>query len=317
MKNILVIAPNYIGDSVLAIPFLRELKKHVGRCNIDVVTKNIGLLMYKNCPYVRSVYNLKKLNLLEMRAKKYDKAYVLKRSFSAAFLCFKLGIKETIGFGGQFRELFIKNIVKYDKAEQKHELSHFMDVLKDDYVEINSEALEFYVTEDALSNIEKHLGTNKKALIVAKSSTYVKDWEIEKFSKVVDYLISNGYEIYFAGLESEKEYCSDIIINSKDGYVKNLCGKLRFDEVIALVSKMDLVFGVDSGFCHVASAFNKNVVTLFGPTSVKQWQPINSRVISLNMNCSPCDNPKKCKNNLACMKDISSDMVIDVLKEVL
>ena len=123
MKNILVIAPNFIGDSVLVIPFFRELKKHVGRCNIDVATKNAGLLIYKNCPYIRTVYDLKNLNIPSMRAIKYEKAYLLKRSLSSALLAFRLGIKNMIGFDGQFRELFLKTVVKYDKNEKNTNLS--------------------------------------------------------------------------------------------------------------------------------------------------------------------------------------------------
>ena len=317
MKNILVIAPNFIGDSILAIPFLRELKKHVGRCSIDVVTKNVGVLMYKNCPYVRNVYNWKNINISEMRKIKYDKAYLLKRSLSSALLAFRLGIKDTIGFGGQFRDLFLKNVVAYDKNEQKHELEHFMDILRADYVEINNKKLEFYVQQNALESIQSYLSDNKKALIVAKSSTHVKDWTVENFVKVVDYLISKGYEVFFAGLASEREYCNDIILNSGNGEIKNLCGKLNFDEVIALISQMDLVFGVDSGFGHVASAFNKKVVTLFGPTSVHQWKPINSTVISLDLECSPCAKPRECNQNYICMKNITSQIVIDKLREVL
>ena len=317
MKNILVVAPNFIGDSILAIAFLRELKKHVGRCNIDVVTKNAGILTYKSCPYVRYIYDWKKLDILRMREIKYEKAYLLKRSLSSALLAFCLGIKDTIGFNGQFRELFLTKSIKYVKNEKKHELEHFFDILKDDYIEVNNKKLEFYVNEKALENIKKHLGKNKKALIVAKSSTNVKDWNEKSFAEIVDYLISKGYDIYFAGLESEREYCSNIILNAGNGEVKNLCGKLSFDEVVALISQMDIVCGVDSGFCHVASAFNKKIVVLFGPTSVNQWQPINSNVVSLNMECSPCNKPKNCKNSYACMQNITPEMVIDKLNLIL
>ncbi len=317
MKNILVIAPNFIGDSVLAIPFLRELKKHVGRCNIDIITKNAGVLMYKNCPYVKNIYDSRKLNITELRKNKYEKAYLLKRSLSSALLTFRLGIKNVVGFGGQFRNLFLSNVVDYDKTEKKHELEHFMDILSNDYVEINNKSLEFYVNEHACDVIKQYLNPKKRVLIVAKSSTQVKDWTVENFSKIVDYFTSQDYAVYFVGLESEKQYCGDIIIGAADGEIKNLCGKLNFDEVIALISKMDVVFGVDSGFGHVASALGKKVITLFGPTSVSQWAPINADIISLNLNCSPCKHPKKCKKNYECMKNITPDMVIEQLQKLL
>jgi len=317
MSRILVIAPQFVGDSILAIPFLRELKKHVGRVEIDVVSKNAGCLIYKNCPYVSKVYDIKKLNILELRKNKYSKAYVLKRSLSAALLALKLGIKDTIGFDGQFRSLFIKNVVKYNKNEPKHELEHFMDVLRADYIEINSTKLEYYVNNEDVETIKSYFGDKKKALIVACSSTPVKNWDTKKFAQIVDFLNENGYEAYFAGLEKEKAYCDEIISYSQTKYAKNLCGKLSFEEITALVSQMDLVFGVDSGFCHMAAAFGKKVVVLFGPTSVLQWEPVGAVVVSAQKDCAPCKKPKKCKSAYACMSDISVEKAVSELKKVL
>ena len=79
---------------------------------------------------------------------------------------------------------------------------------------------------------------------------------------------------------------------------------------------MDLIFGIDSGFCHLASAFNKNTVALFGSTSLTQWKLLgeNSHTLSLNLECSPCKKAKKCKKEFMCMKDFSSQFVIEYLK---
>lgn len=318
MERILVIAPQYIGDSILAIPFLRELKKHCGRTEIDVVSKNSGCLIFSACPYIRKVYNLKSLSIKELRANHYTKAYILKRSLSAALLALFAGIRDTVGFGGQFREIFIKKIVKYDKSQKKHELEHFMDVLRDDYVEITDKSLEYFVQPSAESFINQYLNPEKKsALIVACSSTPVKDWNVEGFAKTIDFLSEKGYSIYFTGLEKEKTCCESLTANIKKADVHNLCGKLTFEQTVALVSKMDLVFGVDSGFCHMGAAFKKQVITLFGPTSKYQWAPIgeNCHVVSLDLDCSPCSKPKKCKNSYKCLQDLTADRVIAALKK--
>lgn len=317
MSRILVIAPQFVGDSILAVAFLRELKKHVGRIEIDVISKNAGCLVFKNCPYISNIYDINSLNISLMRKNAYTKAYILKRSLSAAILAWRLGIKDTIGFGGQFREIFIKKVVKYDKTELKHELEHFMDVLRADYIEINSTKLEYYTQKSALERIKNCLSEKKKVIFVPCSSTPVKNWNIKKFAQVLDFMNENNYEVYFAGLEKEKAYCDEIILGSKTKHAKNLCGSLSFDEVIALISSMDLVFGVDSGFCHVASAFGKKVVVLFGATSISQWKPVNSTVISVQKCCSPCLSPKKCKQNYACMQEISVEKVISVLGNIL
>lgn len=305
MKNILVVAPQYVGDTILGIPFLRELRKNFPESIIDVVTKNAGKLVLSPCPYINNIYTKE-----ELKADFYDKAYVLKRSLSAGLLVKKLKIKDTIGFGGQLREFILKKCVKYNPHE-KHELEHFSDVLVADGIEVTDENLEYWVKDEDIQNIQKYFTENKKkVLLVTQSSTYVKNWTVEAFQEVINFLNRNGFECFILGTEKEKDF------NEQFKNVKNLCGELKFSEITAFISQMDLVFGIDSGFCHIASAFNKKVVALFGSTSIAQWKlrGENSHTLSLNLKCSPCKKAKKCKKDFRCMKDFSSEFVIDYLK---
>lgn len=305
MKKILVVAPQYVGDSILVIPFLRELRKHHNDAVIDVVTKNAGKLVLSVCPYINNIFDKK-----ELKSNYYDKAYVLKRSLSAALLVKKLKIKDTIGFDGQFREFILKKCVKY-KGFEKHELEHFLDVLTADKISIESNKLEYWTNDGDIEFVQKYFSEDKKkALIVTSSSTYVKNWTVEGFNDVIKFLNENNYECFIVGTEKEKDY------NNQFMNAKNLCEELTFNQISALISQMDLVFGIDSGFCHMAAAFNKKTVALFGSTSLTQWklQGENSHTLSLNLKCSPCKKAKNCKNNFKCMKDFSSDFVIEYLK---
>jgi len=305
MKKFLVVAPQYVGDTVLVIPFLRELRKHYQDSLIDVVTKNAGKLVLSVCPYINNIFDEK-----ELKPDYYDKAYVLKRSLSAALLVKNLKIKNTIGFGGQFREFVLKNCIKY-KGFEKHELEHFLDVLTADKINIESNKLEYWTNDEDIKFVQKYFTENKKkALIVTSSSTYVKNWTIEGFNDVIKFLSENNYECFIVGTEKEKDY------NNQFSNAKNLCGELTFNQISALISQMDLVFGIDSGFCHMAAAFNKKTIALFGSTSLTQWklQGENSHTLSLNLKCSPCKKAKNCKKDFKCMKDFSAKFVIEYLK---
>ena len=305
MKKILVVAPQYVGDTILVIPFLRELRKNFPEAIIDVTTKNAGKLVLSACPYINNIYSKE-----ELKPNFYDKAYVLKRSLSAGLLVKKLKIKDTIGFGGQLREFILKKCVRYKKHE-KHELEHFSDVLIADGINVTDEHLEYWTKEEDIQNVQKYFTENKKrALIVTQSSTYVKDWTVDGFKEVIKLLNDNNYECFIVGTEKEKAF-SDQFTEAK-----NLCGELKFSEISALISQIDIVFGIDSGFCHMGTAFDKKVVALFGSTSLTQWglRGENSHTLSLNLKCSPCKKAKKCKNNFRCMKDFSSEFVVNYLK---
>lgn len=308
MEKILVIAPQFLGDGILSVPFFRNLRIHCKDAQIDAITKNAGKLVLEKVPYINNVYDLKTITKEFIKKQKYSKVYILKRSLSALMLVLGCGIKQKIGFSGQFRKPFLSKPVKYI-PNQKHELEYFFDVLKADGIEIVDDKLEYFVQDSANESVQKYLPEGKKALIVACASTKVKEWSQENFAKVAESLKAQGYSIYFVGLKSEKAYCEGI---AKGDGVYNLCGELSFDESVALVSKMDLAVGIDSGFCHLASAFGVKTLTLFGPMSPVQWGLLGkeSENISSKLPCSPCKKPKKCTRNFECMQKIMPEDVI-------
>jgi len=313
-EKLLVIAPQFLGDGILSVPFFRALRASRPDAQIDVISKNAGKLILERVPHIDNVFDIKTVTKDFVRTQKYQKVYILKRSLSALLLVLGCGIKQKIGFSGQFRKPFLTKPVKYILG-QKSERDCFFDVLKADDIEIFDDSLEYFVSNEAQESVQKHLGEQKKALIVAKASTPVKEWAQENFAKVIEGLKAQGYSIYFVGLESEKSYYDAFAL---DGVTHNLCGNLSFDEIVALVKNMDLTVGIDSGFCHLATAFGVKTLTLFGPMSVSQWGLLgqNSYNLSLGLPCSPCKKPKKCSKHFECLQKITPDVVLQKISEM-
>lgn len=90
-----------------------------------------------------------------LREKKYDKAYVLKRSFSSAFLAFCAGIPERIGFDTECRGFLLTKRVKYDNS--KHEIDCFLDVLKADGVKECDNYLENWIEPEEEAKVRDYL----------------------------------------------------------------------------------------------------------------------------------------------------------------
>lgn len=312
-EKILVIAPQFLGDGILSVPFFKNLRLAKADAQIDVISKNAGKLILKRIPYINNVYDLKTVSKKFIRVQKYHKVYILKRSLSALLLVLGCGIKEKIGFSGQFRKLFLTKPVKYISG-QKSERDCFLDVLKADGIEIFDTGLEYFVKDEAIKSVQKYLTADKKVLIVAKASTPVKEWSQENFAKVIENLKNSGHGVYFVGLESEKNYYDGF---GSDENIHNLCGKLSFDEIVALVKNMDLTVGIDSGFCHLSSAFGVKTLTLFGPMSISQWGLLgdNSVNFSLSLPCSPCKKPAKCRRKFECMQKIMPEDVLHKLRQ--
>ena len=130
MKKILVVRYRFIGDMILTVPFLRNLRYAYPDARIDMlVSPNSGEVI-EECPYVDNFIffdttrkhryengkNKKKSfwhYVSMLRKEKYDKAYVLKRSLSSALLCYFSGIKERIGYDTENRGFLLTKKVEY------------------------------------------------------------------------------------------------------------------------------------------------------------------------------------------------------------
>lgn len=313
--KILVIAPNFLGDSVLSEIFFKNLKNFYKNSQIDVITKNNVIPIYELFPYINNVFAYIDKDILKTRRfikkQNYDIIFLLKRSLSSALMTFKVGASKIIGFNTQFRTPFLTNPVKYIKGE-KQEAFAFLDLLYNINMPVSNLNLEMYEDINSKNKIIDLLNKdnkNKKILIIAKSTRDDKEIKSDVWINIIDYLTKKeNFSIYFVGLEKEKEYYDNIaakIVNN--AHVYNFCGRLNLKECISLVNLMDAVLGVDTGFCHVASAFDIPTLSIFGATSINQWGLLGKKStnFSLNLDCSPCKKPDKCKKQHCCIKNIT------------
>ena len=343
MKKILVIRYRFIGDTVLTIPFLRNLRAAYPDAQIDMLVGPISGDVLLNCPYIDNLItfdttrkhqyeNTKQekksfftyVNILKKN--KYDKAYVLKRSFSSAALAFFAGIPERVGFDTEHRGIFLTKKFKY--IENRHEVECFLDVLRKDNIQVKDTYLENWVSKESKSKInrifhEYNTGNHKKVLIHATSGNKNKHWEAENFARVIEYLVNNkDIQVFYTGTEDDKNAYNEMHSHLKQNLriePINLCGQLSIQDSMALISEMNFVLGVDSGTLHLAASLNIPVIGIYGPMNPIKWQAWGNNHIALysNMDCIPCGLKKPCPNDIACLKEITPNIVIGECEKVL
>jgi len=341
MKKILVIRYRFIGDTVLTVPFLRNLRKHYPDAQIDMLAGAVSSEVLGNCPYIDNLIvfdttdkhryentGSKKISFWSyvklLRKNKYDKVYVLKRSFSSAFLAFMGGVKERIGFDTEQRGFLLTKRVKYDKG--KHEVDCFLDILKADNVPINDDYLENRIDKRSGAKVDEilkaqNLGNASKVLIHATSGNINKQWPLEYFAEVVEYLVNKkNARVFYTGTEEDFNTYTEIEkrIKLKANSV-NLCGKMSIQDSTALINKMNLVIGVDSGLLHVAASLNIPAIGIYGPMSLRKWGLRGEihRPLSLNLPCIPCGLRRACKFDRACLKNIRPELIINTVEEMI
>ena len=332
--KILVIRYRFIGDMVLMTPFIRNLRYAYPNAQIDMlVAPNSGEIL-SECPYIdnfiyfdttrkhkyENIESNKKsfwYYVKYLKEKKYDKAYILKRSLSSAILAYLADIPERIGFNTEHRGLFLTKKVKYDK--EKHESLCALDILEADNIQIKDKYLENWTTKEDEKKVEiiytkYNIDLNKKKVIVhATASNELKTWGIENFKEIIEYISNEkGAQVFFLGAKQDKEIYENIKYNNKLNIEPiNLCGEFTIRESLAFIKTADILLGNDSGNLHMAASANIPVIGIYGPMPFEKWKALGEKNILFkpNIECAPCSLKKKCKNNKACLKSISPNEI--------
>ncbi len=341
--RILVIRYRFIGDTVLMIPFLRNLRRAYPDATIDVLVGPVSGEVLTGCPYIDRLIvfdttrkhkyeNTKQekksffsyVNLLKSR--NYDKAYVLKRSFSSAALAFFAGIPQRIGFNTEGRGIFLTKKVPY--VADTHEVECFLDVLRHDGIPVNDNYLENWVSQESDRKIDRifndlNITDDLKVLIHATSGNVNKQWPLEYFAEVVKHLSNNsGARVFYTGTQKDSQtydQIRDLINEDLSKEPVNLCGRLSIAESTALINRMDFVVGSDSGTLHIAASLNIPVIGIYGPMNHKKWRAQGDihQPLYLDLPCIPCELRKKCPRDIACLKELKPEPVIEKISSLI
>ena len=340
MKKILVVRYRFIGDMILTIPFLRNLRYAYPDAQIDMlVAPNSGEVI-ENCPYINNFIYFdttrkhkyekgkgKKKSFWyyakELRKEKYDKAYVLKRSLSSALLCFFAGIKERVGYDTENRGFLLTKKLKYNN--QKHESLCFLDALETDGIPVKDTHLENWIKEEnrnkVLELFKKNNIKGKTAVVNVTATNEGKIWDINNFARIIEYLANEKEtQVIYIGAPSDRNIYENIPFK-EELKIKpvNLCGEVTIKDSLALLKEVDLMIGNDSGNLHMAASVGTRVIGLYGPMPFEKWRALgeNNILLKADLPCMPCGLKGKCPNNKACMNNITVEQVKEAINKLI
>lgn len=291
--RILVIRYRFIGDTVLAIPALRNLRHAFPHAKIDVLAEPVSGDTLAHCPYKDELLfyapRLKgerkraapfPTSLFAaagfLRARRYDRCYILRRSFSSAILPLLAGIPHRVGFATDGRGWLLQRSTPY---ADKHEVECFLDVLRADGLAVTDTHNENWTDPATDLRVDRELPvTNRtRVFVCAKSIVPSKDWAPERFAAVLTWLIrERNCEIHFCDAPGNAGYYAAILTGvpaDLRAHCHDWSARLGVREAGSLLRRMHLAFGLDTGFIHLAASFHLPVVGLYGPLEPWRWHP--------------------------------------------
>lgn len=287
--RLLVIRYRFIGDTVLAIPFLRNLRQAFPHAVIDVLSEPVSGDTLLHCPYKNEILyfapRAKKTSphprsLLAcarmLRDRRYDRVYILRRSFSSAILPLLARIPHRVGFATEGRRWLLQRSTPYP---DKHEVECFLDILRADGIPITDTRNENWSAPATDARVAAQLPpTRRRRIFVCAKSVFTpKDWTTARFAEVLTWLIAErDAEIHFCDSPANAAYYDEIraqISPDLHGKIHDWSRELPIRDVNSLFRHIDLAFGVDTGLLHVAASFHIPVVVMFGPLDPARWHP--------------------------------------------
>lgn len=295
--HILVIRYRFIGDTVLAIPFLRNLRRAFPNAIIDVLAEPGSGDTLAHCPYKNELLYYgprlkgeKKRNapfptsLLGaaqfLRRRRYDRCYILRRSFSSAILPLLAGIPHRVGFSTEKRDWLLQRSTPY---ADKHEVECFLDVLRADDIPVLDTSNENWTDPAVDRRIDATLPESgrTRVFVCAKSVYELKDWAPERFAETLAWLIRDrNAEIHFCDSPGNAAYYGSILAGLPPElrvHCHDWSTQLSIREAGSLMRHMALTLGIDTGFIHIAASFHVPVVGLYGPLEPARWHPWDTR----------------------------------------
>jgi heptosyltransferase-2 len=146
-----------------------------------------------------------------------------------------------------------------------------------------------------------------------------KRWPVKHFAQLADSILAEHpqAQIVLLGSGKDIEVCEQV--HALAPALHNLAGKTSLDEAIALIAYASAMVSNDSGLLHVASALNRPVIAIYGPTDPDHAPPFSDMAASLSLRlpCAPCKQRECPLGHHDCMNKLDSNMVWQPLRAML
>ncbi len=334
--GIAVRVPNWLGDAVMTLPALMQLKKIMPEgCGIFVICPAALTELFNAMPLVDVVFPLEQAH----RAWTSEEIKNVKKLQAGAGILFNnslrdaihfrlAGIKQLYGAAARCRGVLLKRSFKFPgrKDHVLNELHHankYLSMVRalgapdwnGELPEFNI-APEFETLRPELSSLCRH----PRLLALAAGAAYgsSKRWDSASFKTVAEWWIGQGGIVAVLGSAKERDICQEAVEGLYPDKAFNLAGRTNMPELMHLLKHAAACVANDSGIMHLAAALGCPGVAIFGPTDHSATSPISAswRIVCQKQPCAPCFKRECPRGNPVCMTAITPQTVIAELEKI-
>lgn len=319
MKKFLIVRFSSIGDIVLTTPVVRCLRQEFPDAEIHYITKSAYKILLVNNPYIDKIYTIDREItevLPELRREKYDFIIDLHRNLRTYRLKLALHTKSY-----QFPKVNLKKWLltsfKINKLPSEHIVDRYFKCINELGVKNDQKGLDYFIPKQDEINIKSYHIPNEYLVFAIGAKFATKRLPTEKIIEIISQLpqtvvLLGGKEDIDRAREIS-DACSNAI---------KLCGDLNLNQSASVVKQSQKVITHDTGLMHIAAAFNKPIISIWGNTvpefGMYPYMPQTPNNYSIHevkdLSCRPCSKigyqtcPKKHFN---CMNQQNIEEIVE------
>jgi len=325
VERLVIVAPNWLGDAVMALPAIADIRRGRPEATVAVAARPSIAPLFSLVRGVDDVVPLDRSGALDG----FDTAILLPNSFHAALLVARAGVRERWGYRTDWRGFLLTRALGRPSGAV-HQIDYYQRLTALLGFSNGASAPRIDVADDVRSFGREALRSagwdgRSPLVAVAPGAAFgsAKRWPAEAFADLIAGLADDGVNGVIVGAAADRAATTDLMRLLPNGVaVIDLVGRTDIPALAGVLVQCRALVANDSGALHLGAALGVNVTGLFGPTDDRLTAPRTANengrvaVIVNNTWCRPCG-LRECPLDHACLRGVSPGDVLDTARQML
>ena len=333
VSSIVVRAPNWVGDAVMSVAALRDLRHLFPNSHITIVSKPGTADIFAGADYIDDMLVYERVGLKSVfdqvqiwKQREFDLALLFQNAFEAAAISFMARVPLRVGYATERRAFLLTQAVPVPGwKNERHEIFYYLNLVAELKRLLTGTAVEPPAPDFAISVSDKQKRQARRLLLERKIeptkplvllcpgsvNSRAKRWPAERYAALADQFAETGATVALIGAFNELDVSQTVAAIARRPPLV-LTGQTAVTEVVALISIADILITNDTGPAHIGAAVGTPTLVIFGPTNPVTTGPFGpaGEIVREPPECAPCM-LRDCPIDHRCMTAIAPEEVFD------
>jgi len=337
--RLVVVAPNWLGDAVMALPAVADVRRHYPSAHLAVAARGSVAPLFNMVQGVDEVITLPgrggwraltswQQDAAVLAGGGFDAALLLPNSFATGLIASRSGIAERWGFATDWRARYLTRAVPKPRAPL-HQGAYYQALTTALGVPPGPLHARVWPNTDWAKDVLREIGLDldEPFAVFAPGAAYgrAKQWLPERFAELAHMLIvKRGWSVVMVGADADRAVCREIdsrlpTPDSRLNRLIDFSGKSDLATLAGILAVARAVVANDSGAMHLAAAVGTHVVAPFGATNETRTSPLPAgpdapapTILTHAVFCRPCM-LRECPIDHRCMRGITAERAFESL----